>query len=336
MNDKLSKLAKVHKNYLISRNLYDTKNLTWDQKRQGGIGGSDIGAICGVNSYKTAYDVYLDKTVGQTFKGNNITYFGHIMESHIADMFEEQYHDLFIVKEDKNHYKCPDYPWLNGNIDRRLIEVMTGKKGVLEIKTTRTFNTDEWGKGCAFGIDYKLIISDNQVPESYFYQVQHYLLCTEFKFAWLCAFSRDNCELRIYKIDADNGIQNLIKKKGTEFWFNNVIKGIPPARDVPFAERKSNGESIDADSSIIEKVAALKDIQAQIEALESQEKTLKTEIQEYIGENEILLDVTTEKPLATWKSSERRTFDTERFRTENKALYNEYLKLSVSRRFTVK
>ena len=131
-------------------------------------------------------------------------------------------------------------------------------------------------------------------------------------------------------------MQNYIKKTGTEFWFNNVIKGIPPARDVPFAERKSNGESIDADSSIIEKVAALKDIQAQIEALESQEKTLKTEIQDYIGENEILLDVTTEKPLATWKSSERRTFDTERFRTENKALYNEYLKLSVSRRFTIK
>ena len=336
MNDKLSKLAKVHKNYLIAHNLYDTKTLTWDQKRQGGIGGSDIGAICGVNSFKTAYDVYLDKTVGTSFKGNNITYFGHIMESHIADMFEEQYHDLFIVKEDKNHYKCPDYPWLNGNIDRRLIEVMTGKKGVLEIKTTRTFNTDEWGKGCAFGIDYKLIISDNHVPESYYYQVQHYLLCTEFKFAWLCAFSRDTCELRIYKIDADKAVQNYIKKTGTEFWFNNVIKGIPPSKDVPLSERKSNGETIDADSSIIEKVAALKDIQAQIEALESQEKALKAEIQEYIGENEILLDVTTEKPLVTWKSSERRTFDTERFRTENKALYNEYLKLSTSRRFSVK
>ena len=91
MNDKLSKLAKVHKNYLIAHNLYDTKNLTWDQKRQGGIGGSDIGAICGVNSYKTAYDVYLDKTVGTSFKGNNITYFGHIMESHIADMFEDEF-----------------------------------------------------------------------------------------------------------------------------------------------------------------------------------------------------------------------------------------------------
>ena len=333
MNDKLSKLAKVHKNYLITHNLYDTRTLTWDQKRQCGIGGSDIGAICGVNSYKTAYDVYLDKTVGSSFTGNNITYFGHVMEAHIADMFEEQYKDLFEVRIERKHFKCRDYPWLNGNIDRKLIDLKTGEAGVLEIKTTRTFNNDEWGKGCAFGIDYKLIISDKQVPESYFYQVQ---LCTGFNFAWLCAFSRDTCELRIYKIDADKAVQNYIIKTGTEFWFNNVIKGIPPARDVPFAERKSNGESIDADSSIIEKVAELKAIRQKIEQLLLQEEPLKTEIQDYIGENEILLDVTTEKPLVTWKSFERRSFDTNRFKAEHEDLYNEYLKLSTSRRFTIK
>lgn len=336
MNDKLSKLAKVHKNYLIAHNLSDPKTLTWDQKRQCGIGGSDIGAICGKNKYKTAIEVFQDKTVGSSFTGNDITEFGHIMEPHIADMFQKKYGELFEVKVDKKHYQCKDYPWLNGNIDRKLIDLKTGEAGVLEIKTTRTFNNDEWGKGCAFGIDYKLIISDNQVPESYFYQVQHYLLCTGFSFAWLCAFSRDTCELRIYKIDADKAVQNYIIKTGTEFWFNNVIKGIPPAKDVPFAERKSNGESIDADSSIIAKVAELKAIQQKIEQLLLQEEPLKAEIQDYIGENEILLDVTTEKPLVTWKSSERRSFDTNRFKAEHEDLYNEYLKLSTSRRFSVK
>ena len=217
------------------------------------------------------------------------------MEAHIADMFQEQYKDLFEVRIERKHFKCRDYPWLNGNIDRKLIDLKTGEAGVLEIKTTRTFNNDEWGKGCAFGIDYKLIISDKQVPESYFYQVQHYLLCTGFSFAWLCAFSRDTCELRIYKIDADKAVQNFI-----------------------------------------EKVAELKAIRQKIEQLLLQEEPLKTEIQDYIGENEILLDVTTEKPLVTWKSSERRTFDTNKFKSEHEDLYNEYLKLSTSRRFTIK
>jgi putative phage-type endonuclease len=336
MNDKLSKLARVHKNYLIAHKLYDTRTLTWDQKRQCGIGGSDIGAICGVNSYKTAYDVFLDKTVGQSFHGNNITWFGSVFEHHIADMFEERYKELFEVKIERKHFKCREYPWLNGNIDRKLIDLKTGEAGVLEIKTTRTFNNDEWGKGCAFGIDYKLIISDNQVPESYYYQVQHYLLCTGFSFAWLCAFSRDTCELRIYKIDADTGVQNLIKKMGTEFWFNHVIKGVEPDRNIPLSERKSNGDTIDADGSIIDKVAALKDLQGKIKDLESQEKALKAEIQAFIGDNEILLDVATDKPLITWKSSEGRTFDTEKFKSEHEDLYNEYLKLVTSRRFTVK
>ena len=185
-------------------------------------------------------------------------------------------------------------------------------------------------------MNFKLVLTDSKVPESYYYQVQHYLLCTGFSFAWLCAFSRDTCELRIYKIDADKAVQNYIIKTGTEFWFNNVIKGIPPAKDVPFAERKSNGESIDADSSIIAKVAELKAIQQKIEQLLLQEEPLKAEIQDYIGENEILLDVTTEKPLVTWKSSERRSFDTNRFKAEHEYLYNEYLKLSTSRRFSVK
>ena len=332
----LKQLKKIHLQYLKDHQLDKAKDLSWDDKRKAGIGGSDIGAVCGINKYKTVYDVYLDKTVGQSFKGNNITYFGHIMESHIADMFQEQYKDLFEVYRDKKHYKCPDYPWLNGNIDRQLIDKHTRESGVLEIKTTRTFDNEEWGRGCAFGVDFRLVLSDNKVPESYMYQVQHYLLCTGFSFAWLCAFSRDTCELRIYKIDADNGIQNLIKKKGTEFWFNNVIKGVAPLQNVPLSERKSNGDTIDADSSIIDKVVALKDIQAQIEALESQEKALKTEIQEFIGDNEILLDVTTEKPLVTWKSSERRTFDTNAFKSEHEHLYNEYLRVSTSRRFTVK
>jgi len=34
----------------------------WLKKRKLGIGGSDISAVSGVNPWKTAWDVYMDKT----------------------------------------------------------------------------------------------------------------------------------------------------------------------------------------------------------------------------------------------------------------------------------
>ena len=34
----------------------------WNRQRRMGIGGSDIGAICGLNKWRTALDVFLEKT----------------------------------------------------------------------------------------------------------------------------------------------------------------------------------------------------------------------------------------------------------------------------------
>ena len=36
--------------------------LEWLKERQCGIGGSDVGAIAGVNKYKTQFEVYIEKT----------------------------------------------------------------------------------------------------------------------------------------------------------------------------------------------------------------------------------------------------------------------------------
>lgn len=329
----LKKLKDIHSQYLKDKGLDNPKILSWEDKRRAGIGGSDIGAICGKNKYKTAIDVFNDKTVGSSFKGNNITYFGHLMEGHIADMFQEQLKDLFEVRIDKKHYKCKDYPWLNGNIDRKLIDKRTGETGVLEIKTTGTFDAEQWGKGCAFGLNWRLVAEDSQVPDSYYYQVQHYLLCSGYTFAWLCAWSRDKCEMRIYKIDVNKTVQNIIMKIGTEFWFNNVIRGAVPSTNIP-EEMKSNGDAIQATSDVIAMVDELKNVKAEKKRLEEREEELKKKIQNFMRDDEILTDG--EKTLITWKSYEKRGFDSKKFQADNSNLYNEYLKLSVSRTFLIK
>ena len=183
----INKLQQKHREYLVSKGLDVPELLTWHNKRRAGLGGSDIGAILGVNPYKSAYDLFIDKTnpAGDN-NGNLRTQFGHDFEHVIAEKFALNY-PQFEVQVDTKHYIHLEYPWLNGNIDRKLINRDTKECGVLEIKTTRTFDSEDWGKGTVYGIGGKVVISDDKVPESYYYQVQHYLCVTGYKFAYLYA-----------------------------------------------------------------------------------------------------------------------------------------------------
>lgn len=56
------------------KKLVSTLNLDkkeWLKYRKGGIGGSDAGAICGLNPYRTAIQVYSDKRTGRRIDMNN-------------------------------------------------------------------------------------------------------------------------------------------------------------------------------------------------------------------------------------------------------------------------
>ena len=59
----IQKLQQKHREYLVSKGLDVPELLTWHNKRRAGLGGSDIGAILGVNPYKSAYDLFGDNAV---------------------------------------------------------------------------------------------------------------------------------------------------------------------------------------------------------------------------------------------------------------------------------
>ena len=228
------------------------------------------------------------------------------------------------MQVDSTHYIHLEYPWLNGNIDRKLINRDTKECGVLEIKTTRTFDSEDWGKGTVYGIGGKVVISDDKVPESYYYQVQHYLCVTGFKFAYLYAFALDTCEYRLYKIDRDETKIKLLIKIGTEFWFNNVIKGVEPEHVITPDKQISSQTSVTATDDVFNLVQALKDVKVQIKVLEGIEDDLSAKIKDFMQQNEILND-SDGKKLLSYKTSYRRDFDKSAFEADNPDLYNEYL-----------
>lgn len=55
----------------------------WAELRTTGIGGSDAGAIMGLNKYASALTVYMQKKGVDGFKGNKATEWGHILEDPI-------------------------------------------------------------------------------------------------------------------------------------------------------------------------------------------------------------------------------------------------------------
>ena len=62
----------------------------WLEMRTTGIGGSDAGAILGMNKYASPLTIYLSKKNVEGFKGNAATEWGHILEDPIRKKAAEE------------------------------------------------------------------------------------------------------------------------------------------------------------------------------------------------------------------------------------------------------
>ena len=245
---------------------YDNED-DWHELRAKRIGGSDIGAIIGVNPYKSIVDVYVDKTEGSNFKGNELTHWGHMLEGTILKEFSSKHKELIV-------YEVP-YSVVNdfliANLDGALKDKETGDYGVLEIKTTSLWNKKDW--------------EDDVIPQYYYAQVQHYLMLTGYKFAYIAVLIGGQ-QYKEFKIERSEEDINLIRNKATEFYQENLLKKIPPMPDGSDAYMEHlNKKAMEIENNEVieligfeEKVEMLKKVTKDKKELEKAEKLLKEEI----------------------------------------------------------
>lgn len=115
------------------------------------IGTSELAIICGLSPYKTAFQLWCEKTgkVKKEFVENDFTWLGTKMESIIAELFERRTNLKLL---EANHTKLNDkYPFIVVSPDRYVIE-SDGTIGNVEIKNTSAFNRHLW--------------LDNQAPDA--------------------------------------------------------------------------------------------------------------------------------------------------------------------------
>lgn len=310
------------------KELIQTENMDkeeWLQNRRRGIGGSDIGAICGINKYRTVLDVYLDKIgKGKEYEESEAAYFGAIFEDMVAKEFTHR--SGYKVKRKNAILVHKDYPYMLANVDRLIVGKVDGEKCGLECKTASEYTKKQW--------------ENEEIPMSYMLQCQWYMLVTGYKKWYIAVLIGGN--KFIYKlIDRDEELIESIKSIAIDFWENNVLKLNPPMLDGSNASTEllkqqyptSVGGEIKLDNSVLDKIERIEELNTQIKELEEEKKTHENQIKDMLKENEV---GTVGDRKVVWKNSTRQTFDTKTFKTKYPKLYSEFLKNSASRRFTIK
>ncbi|MCI7223296.1 lambda-exonuclease family protein [Fusobacterium sp.] len=284
----------------------------WEELRRKRIGGSDIGAIVGVNPHKSIVDVYIDKIQGSEFKGNDATFWGKMNEPTVVRVFSKKHSELityqvpYSVVED----------FLIANLDGVLKDKETGEYGVLEIKTTEVWNSKNW--------------EDDEIPQSYYAQVQHYLMLTGYKFAYVAVLIGSH-KYREFRVERSEEDIEFIKNRATEFYKENILKEIPPMPDgsdayMEYLKKKAaeieNNELIElADLEI--KAEELNHISKQINELKKEEQLLKEIILDrMIKENTQKAKIGNHK--FNIQNSPNPSLNKEKFKKEDPEFFEEY------------
>lgn len=292
---------------------YDNED-DWHELRAKRIGGSDIGAIIGVNPYKSIVDVYVDKTEGSNFKGNELTHWGHMLEGTILKEFSNKHKELIV-------YEVP-YSVVNdfliANLDGALKDKETGDYGVLEIKTTSLWNKKDW--------------EDDVIPQYYYAQVQHYLMLTGYKFAYIAVLIGGQ-QYKEFKIERSEEDISLIRNKATEFYQENLLKKIPPMPDGSDAYMQHlKKKAMEIENNEVRELPEFEEIAIRIKELARQKKLIEDE--DKLLREKILHKMIEEKTLKAvagkykFNISERKTPDIEKMTKENFEVMEKYNELA--------
>ena len=292
----------------------------WLNYRKQGIGGSDAGAVCGLNPYKTAMEVYQDKVSLETEEfDNEAMRQGRDFEDYVARRFTEVTGKK--VRRANAMFCHETYPFMRADVDRMVV----GEKAGLECKTASPFLADKW--------------QDGQVPIHYYIQCLHYMTVCDVD-AWYIAVLIFGREFKYYRMERDEEmIADLIRIE-QDFWQNHVLKGQMPSpdgsklADSVIAEyyKQTIAETIPL-TGFNEKIKRRQELSEIIGKMDTKKRQIEQELKLYLGEAEIAEN---EQYRVSWKAVHSNRLDEKRLKEEEPEIYEKYKKSVLSRRFTVK
>ena len=308
----------------------------WLEERKKSLGGSDVGAVLGMNEYTSPYTVWAEKT-GKLppFEGNEWTRMGNDLESYVAERFCEA--SGLKVAKDNSTWRNSKYPHLHANIDRKVV----GMKAGVECKLTSELNAKKYKNG--------------EFPDRFYAQCVEYLCVTEFE-RWFLAVLIYGKGIKIYQMTRipndvvpewceasvyveDGEIEALAKTTG-DFWNNYILTNTPPIADgsdstsetLKTIYPESNGETVSlmAYENDLQQYMTLSSL---LDDVKKQKEEVANRIKAFMQEAS---KGESTKYKVTWPSSIRSTFDHNRFAEDNPGIdLTDYYKSTPTRTFKV-
>lgn len=269
--------------------------LTDEQKarRHNGIGASDTPIIMGYSSYKTPYQLYLEKT-GQLEPDDEMTepqYWGTALEPAIIKRFAEE--NMVEVTFPDTVYH-PDYPFIFANLDGWI----ESERAVVEAKCVNAFQRKEWDMALNDGI-----------PLVYLIQIAKQCAITDASRGY-CAALIGGMEYKQFIYERDTELEKVILQADIEFWECVQHRQEPPPLNTSDCRLKFPTPSPDkiaqANFHIQSGLNLLGDLKEKSKELDKLMDSYKMKIMEHMGDAEYLMGMDGEM-LATWKATKKGT-----------------------------
>lgn len=293
----------------------------WLRLRKSGIGGSDAGAVCGVNPYSSAMKVFQDKTGAETETlDSEAVRIGNDLEQYVAERFMEA--TGLKVRRSNYMYRSVEHPFMIADVDRLVV----GEDAGLECKTASAYHADKW--------------ADGNIPLHYVIQCYHYMAVTG-KRTWYIAAVILGREFTWRKLVWEEELAERLIAAEADFWNRYIIPGVVPPPDGSRAcdevirqyfhtARKAGTVDL---TGFDEKLSRREEILKEIAGLEKEQKQIEQEVKLFMGDCEF---ASSRRYRISWGNVESARLDTKRIKAEKPEIYSDYAKVTHSRRFEVK
>jgi putative phage-type endonuclease len=190
------------------------------RERLTGLGGSDAGAVLGVNPFRTPLDLYREK-IGEAEPqpDTKATIRGRMLETFVRQEYRKlTKRQIYRVPEMLVH---PEHPCLIAHLDGKIVGDTERGVGVFEAKVPAMWTFAKMKR--------------EGLPISYSVQMQHYLAVTGYGWGSYAVFNADLWELVHFDVERDEQFIDQLVRQELEFWNKYVVaKEPPPTVNVEF------------------------------------------------------------------------------------------------------